>query len=72
MAVSQMVLPNLSEDPLRQILHQELAQLLVDLGTDPKYKERVVFIKALLADPQFLKVEQIYFVPELKPWPVGD
>jgi hypothetical protein len=72
MAVGQMILPNLSEDPLWEVLHQELSLLLVELGSDPKYKDRVVFIKTLLADPRFLKVEQIYFVPEMRPWPTGD
>jgi len=41
MAVGEMVLPNLSTDPLWQVLHQELSLLLVDLGSDPKYEERV-------------------------------
>jgi hypothetical protein len=67
-----MVLPNLSEDPLWQVLHDELSLLLVDLGSDPKYKERVRYIKTLLADPRFLRVEQVYFVPEMRPWPTGD
>jgi hypothetical protein len=72
MAQDQMVLPNLSEDPLWQVLHDELSLLLVDLGSDPKYKERVRYIKTLLADPRFLRVEQVYFVPEMRPWPTGD
>jgi hypothetical protein len=71
MAESQMVLPNLSEDPLWQVLQRELALLLVDLGSDPKYKERVGYIKTLLANPRFLRVEQVYFVPEMRPWPTG-
>jgi hypothetical protein len=54
-----------------QVLHQELSLLLVDLGSDPKYKERVGYIRTLLADPRFLKVEQAYFVPEMRPWPTG-
>jgi hypothetical protein len=72
LATGEMVLPNLSEDPLWQVLHQELSLLLVDLGRDPKYKERVGYIKTLLADPRFLKVEQVYFVPKIRPWPTGD
>jgi hypothetical protein len=71
MAPGEVVLPNLGEDPLWQVLHQELSLLLVDLGSDPKYKEQVGYIKSLLADPRFLKVEQVYFVPERRPWPTG-
>lgn len=72
MAKPGMVLQNLSEDPLWQVLHEELALLLADLGSDPKYKGRVGNIESLLADPRFLKVEQVYFVPEIRPWPTED
>ncbi len=72
MATGEMVLPNISEDPLWQALHQELSLLLVDLGSDPQYKERVGYIRTLLADPRFLKVQQIYFVPERRPLSPGD
>jgi hypothetical protein len=63
MATKELTLPNLSTDPLWQILQDDLSVLLADLGDDPKYKERVSRIRALLAHPQFLQVEQIYFVP---------
>jgi hypothetical protein len=67
-----MVMQNLSENPLWQAVHQELSLLLLDLENDPIYKERVSYIRTLLANPRFLKVEQVYFVPELRPWPTGD
>jgi hypothetical protein len=69
MATKELTLPNLSEDPLWQILHAELSVLLADLDDDPKYKERMTRIRGLLAHPQCLQVEQVYFVPNLRPWP---
>jgi hypothetical protein len=69
MAATEMTLPNLSEDPLWQILQQELINLLDELTEDPKYREHVTLIRALLAHPRCLKVEQLYFVPQTRPWP---
>ena len=59
-----MTLSNLSEDPLWQILEKELSLLLTDLADDPNYTERVRLIRGLLAHPQCLHVEQVYFVPQ--------
>jgi hypothetical protein len=71
MAVTEMTLPNLSEDPLWQILHEELSNLLDELTEDPKYREHVTLIRALLAHPQCLRAEQLYFVPQMRPWPTS-
>jgi len=66
MALSEIVLPNLSTDPLWQILQDELSFLLSDLADDPKYRKRVDRIRALRG---YLQVEQIYYVPHTRPWP---
>ena len=63
MVVTGITLPNLSEDPVWQILQQEFIALLDDLTGDPNYIDRVLIIKALLAHPECLQVEQLYFVP---------
>jgi len=67
MATTQMTLPNLSEDPLWQILQEEFSVLLTDLTDDPKYQKRVARIRELLSHLQYLQVEQIYFVPQMRP-----
>jgi hypothetical protein len=41
MAVTEMTLPNLSEDPLWQVLQEELISLLDELTEAPKYREHV-------------------------------
>jgi len=68
MALTEITLPNLSEDPVWQILQEELSNLLDELTEDPKYRDHVILIRALLAHPQCLKVEQLYFVPQMQPW----
>lgn len=72
MATTEIVMPNLSTDPMWQQVREELTLLLGDLQHEPKYKERVVYIRALMADPRFLTVEQVYFVPQMQPWPRSD
>jgi hypothetical protein len=72
MATTEIVMPNLSTDPMWQQVREELTLLLGDLQHDPKYKERVVYIRALMADPRFLTVGQVYFVPQMQPWPRSD
>ena len=69
MATKELTLPNLDTDPLWQILKEEMSLLLTDLTDDPKYKERVSRIRALLAHPNCIQVEQVYFVPQERPWP---
>ena len=49
MATKELTPPNLDTDPLWQILKEEMSLLLTDLAGDPKYKERVNRIRALLA-----------------------
>lgn len=61
---TEMVLANLSTDPMWQLLQEELSLLLNDLDNDHRYGNRVMRIRKLLAAPQSLKVEQIYFVPQ--------
>ena len=70
MDTGETTLPNLSTDPLWQILKEESSLLLAELADDPKYKERVRRISILLAHPEFLQVDQIYYVPKMRPWPM--
>ena len=42
---------------------------LHELTEDPNFNDRVTLIRAPLAHPQCLKVEQLYFVPQMRPWP---
>ena len=63
MAIGEMVLENLDHAPSWPVLRKECSLLFADLRDDPKYSERVKHIGKLLADPQFPKVERIYFVP---------
>jgi hypothetical protein len=53
MATSKLVLLSLSTDPLWRPLLEELSLLLADLTHDSRYKDRVAYIRALLADPRF-------------------
>jgi hypothetical protein len=64
MTAIEIDLPNLGTDPMWQSLQKEVTSLLDDLKDDHKYKDRVTFIRQLLADPQFLRVEQIYFITQ--------
>jgi hypothetical protein len=64
MVVTGITLPNLSEDPVWQILQQEFIALLDDLTGDLNYIDRVLIIKALLSHPECLHVEQLYFIPQ--------
>ena len=64
MVKTEMMLANLNTDPMWQLLEEELSFLLNDLANDQKHGKRVMRIRKLLAAPQFLKVEQIYFVPQ--------
>jgi hypothetical protein len=69
MATKEITLPNLDTDPLWQLLKEEMSLLLADLAHDPQYRERVIRIRALLANPHCIQVEQVYFVPNQQPWP---
>jgi hypothetical protein len=66
MFTPEIVLPNLSTDPLWMLLQEESSLLLADLGNDPKYSERVMYIRALLAHPRFPQIEQIYLLPQMQ------
>ena len=68
-ATKEMTFENLCEDPIWQILQKQLSLLLTDLANEPKYKERIIRIRALLAHPHCLRVDQVYFVPQIRPWP---
>jgi len=52
MTASELVL-NLSTDPSWRPLLEELSLLLTDLTHDSRYKDRMAYITALLADPRF-------------------
>jgi hypothetical protein len=52
MTTSEVVL-SLSTDPLWRPLLEELSLLLADLTHDSRYKDRMAYISALLADPRF-------------------
>jgi len=52
MTTSELVL-SLSADPLWRPLLEELSLLLADLTHDSRYKDRMAYIRALLADPRF-------------------
>jgi hypothetical protein len=64
MATRQTVLENIDRAPWWPKLWTEFALLLADLESDPKYNERAKHIGELMADPQFPKADQIYFVPK--------
>jgi hypothetical protein len=64
MSVGEVVLENLDRAPCWPRVRMELSLLFADLINDPRYSERVMHIEELLADPQFPKAEQIYFVPK--------
>jgi len=68
MAVPEINLPNLSEHPVWQILQEELTTLLDELTGDPKYSDHMTLIRALLVHPQCIRVEQLYFIPQMRPW----
>jgi hypothetical protein len=56
-------LENLDHDPLWLSLRDEFTLLLAELEADGTHGERLQRIQRLMADPQLLKPEQIYFVP---------
>jgi hypothetical protein len=64
MSAGQMVLENMDRAPWWPKLRMEFTLLLAELRDDPRYSERAKHISALLADPRFPKIEQIYFVPQ--------
>lgn len=68
MATTELALPNLSEDRLWQVLQEEVSALLTELSEDPKHQVRVTRIRVLLAHPQCLQVEQIFFAPHMLTW----
>jgi hypothetical protein len=63
MVTVEMELPALCENPVCKTLIEEARVLLSELADDTKYTKRVGFILALLADPNCLQADQIYFLP---------
>lgn len=64
MSATEAVLRSLERDPLWADLCQEVLFLLEDVKFDSRYRERAKRIEAILANPRFPRVEQIYVFDE--------